>query len=114
MKKAFNVDDINVWMLLLKQRTNRRTLDEESVKIYTDIAKNLNLVSKAQRSVVHYWNRAKYKLLEDSGSGLFNHQLPPSTMVIPSDRPGLLRDLAVTLAEYQRGVMFDFLDARKL
>ena len=41
MKKAFNIDDINVWMLLLKQRPNRRTLDEKSVKIYTDIAKNL-------------------------------------------------------------------------
>ena len=71
MKKAFNIDDINVWMLLLKQRPNRRTLDEKSVKIYTDIAKNLELVSKAHRSGIHPWNRAKYRLLEDSGTGRF-------------------------------------------
>ena len=95
--KAFNINDINVWMLLLKQRPDR-TLDEKAVEIYRELAKKLNLVSKAQISGVRYWNRAKYKLLEH-GSGLFT----PSTIVIPSDRAGLLRDLSVTLAEYHAG-----------
>ena len=87
-------------MLLLKQRPNRRTLDEGVIETYRDIAKNLDLVSNARHSGIQYWNRVKYRLLEESGSGL---QFAPSTMIIPSDRPGLLRDLAVTLAEYQAG-----------
>ena len=99
-KKAFNIDDINVWKLLLKQRPNRRTLDEETIEKYKEIAKNLDLVKNARESGVYIWNRVKYKLLEEEGSGL---QFSPSTMVIPSDRPGLLRDLAITLAEYKAG-----------
>ena len=106
VKRAFNINDINVWKLLLEQRPNRRELDEGAIEKYRVIARTLDLVPDAQHSGVQYWNRIKYKLLEEeeseseSGSGL---QFAPSTMVIPSDRKGLLRDLAVTLAEYQAG-----------
>ena len=99
-KKAFNINNINVWLLLLKQRPSRRSFDEQSIKEYTDIVNNLDLVSNARHSGIQYWNRVKYKLLENSGSGL---HFAPSILVIPSDRQGLLRNLAVTLAEYQAG-----------
>ena len=75
-----------------------------AVKTYVNIAKQLNLVPNARRKGVQYWNRTKYKLIEkllskeDSGF-LF----PPSTLIIPSDKEELLRDLRVTLAEFYAG-----------
>ena len=99
---SFTIDDINVWKLLLTQRPGRlmALMDNTgrfipAVREYVDIVKELNLVPIARRNNEQYRNRVKYKLIEASksskGSGLLSpFIMKPSTLVIPSDRKGLL------------------------
>ena len=104
-----------------------------AVKEYVDIVKTLNLINLAQRTHLRtFKNRSKYKLIDDfskkykpfskKGSGfLFSVSPPPflrkqkvkkttttttikpSTVVIPSDKKGLMRALLQALAELRAG-----------
>ena len=94
-----------------------------AVKNYVDIVHKLNLVEIAIRNHPRtYKNRSKYKLIESfstKGTGfLFSVSPPPflnkdiekkkkiikpSTVIIPSDKKGLMRALLQALAELRTG-----------
>ena len=93
-----------------------------AVKDYVDIVHKLNLVEIAIRNHPRtYKNRSKYKLIESfstKGTGfLFSVSPPPflgkdikkkkiikpSTVIIPSDKKGLMRALLQALAELRAG-----------
>ena len=123
---TFVINDINVWKLLLTMRPTK-VKDKVSgeyipaVKKYDAIIEQLDLLQSAERNFgKNYKKRAKYKLFMSSsakGSGfLFSVQPPPfmkkkrknitikpSTVVIPSDRKGLMRALVQALAELRAG-----------
>ena len=132
-ESVFVINDINVWIILLAQRPasliqlkNKRRQYIPEVIEYVDIVNKLKLVEAvADRSMV-YKNRAKYKIIKDvnekQGSGfLFSIKPPPflhkklkkknkkkitfkpSTVVIPSDKKGLMRALLKALAELRAG-----------
>ena len=86
---------------------------------YLNIVKSLNLIRDAKNRGVAYRTRAKFKLFPKSmktsfGSGfLFSIRPPPfemkkrlfhpSTVVIPSDKKGLLRALLQAVTELRAG-----------
>ena len=122
--KHYDIDDYDLWRLLLVTRPNQIGLDLKSIegrevlKRFIGIVHDLHLVEDAESRGLRYQNRAKYKLLlhgEKIGSGafLFTARPPPfrertdlihpSTVVIPSDNKGLLRALLQAVAELRAG-----------
>ena len=126
----FLIDDIDVWIILLarapgnfvtlSRRGGRRTKSEyvPAVKRFIEIAQKLNLLETAEEQGGTYRSLSKYKIIrkanEQSGSGfLFSIKPPPfikkgrsfkpSTVVIPSDNKGLMRQLGKALAELRAG-----------
>ena len=129
---TFEINDYDIWKLLLTQRPKTlmelKTIKGDyipAVKDYIDIVDKLNLIEVAQRDHPYsFKNRSKYKLIESfsaKGSGfLFSVSPPPflrkqkkkktatqtvkpSTVVIPSDKKGLMRALLQALAELRAG-----------
>ena len=133
--KHLDIDEYDLWRLLLVQRPASIGLDLKSVegqkilKEYIAIVNDLDLVSDASHrsgksknrkdQQQQYKTRAKFKLLQHGlkGSGfLFSVRPPPfiknknkknvfhpSTIVIPSDKKGLLRALLQAVAELRAG-----------
>ena len=117
--KHYDINDYDLWRLLLVTRPNQIGLDLKSIegrevlKRFLGIVHDLDLVQDAESRGLRYQNRAKYKLLlhgEKIGSGtfLFTARPPPqlihpSTVVIPSDNKGLLRALLQAVAELRAG-----------
>ena len=115
--KKFEIDDLELWQLLLVKRPNAINLSlrdrhgRDILNEYKMIVSTLNLVQDVKNKGMPYQNRAKYKLLKTGkkGSGfLFSTTPPPflfhpSTVVIPSDKKGLLRELLQALAELRAG-----------
>lgn len=121
--KSFVITDLELWKLLLVQRPNDialRLKDNKrqptlAVKEYIKIVDDLHLVAVAEKNGIPLKNRSKFKLLPKSfiGKGfLFSKSKPnflkrrmihPSTVVIPSDKKRLLRDLLKAVAELRAG-----------
>ena len=114
--KNFEIDDPKLWQLLLIQRPTmikfelKSQHDHDILHEYKNIVSTLNLVQDANNKGILYRKRAKYKLLTlKKGSGfLFSPQPPPflfhpSTVVLPSDKKGLLRELYQSVAELRAG-----------
>ena len=114
--KNFEIDDPKLWQLLLIQRPTmikfelKSQHDHDILHEYKNIVSTLNLVQDANNKGILYRKRAKYKLLTGKkGSGfLFSPQPPPflfhpSTVVVPSDKKGLLRELYQSVAELRAG-----------
>lgn len=110
--KSFEIESIELWKLLLVKNPKKIHLNldsdagKEVLNEYRHIAKELDLLENAQ-TLPNYKNRAKYKLLTKKGKGfLFSSRPPPfhpSTIVIPSDKKGLLRALVKAVAELRAG-----------
>ena len=110
-----HINDPNVWTILLSQNPARiiDLTDEKgkaAVKTYRDIVDQLGLIPRVQFTNKNFKKRMKYKLISPQGTGfLFSVRKPmkqsfkPSTIVIPSDRKGLLRALLQSLAEMRAG-----------
>ena len=112
---VFEVDSLELWMLLLVKNPARIQLKLKTGKEYLpfvyefkDIAERLHLVASSQHfSGFHF--RKKYKILQEmehAGSGfLFTTRPPvrPDTVVVPSDKAGLLRELYTAVAELRAG-----------
>ena len=123
--QTFNINDYVLWQLLLMKRPSDVGLDfkngkkKDMLKKYLDIVKSLDLIHDANDRGVPYRMRAKFKLFPKSmktsfGSGfLFSIRPPPfemkkrlfhpSTVVIPSDKKGLLRALLQAVTELRAG-----------
>ena len=114
--KNFEIDDPKLWQLLLIQRPTmikfelKSQHDHDILHEYKNIVSTLNLVQDANNKGILYRKRAKYKLLTGKkGSGfLFSAQPPPflfhpSTVVVPSDKKGILRELYQSVAELRAG-----------
>ena len=117
--KTYHIRSEDLWRLLLLKRPSSIDLKLKSagkyksfVRDYKRIVDELNLVDYAYAKCGNRMkNRAKYKLLQDlakkHGSGfLFSVKPPPfkpSTVVIPSDKKGLLRALYKAVAELRAG-----------
>ena len=112
---VFKVDSLDLWMLLLVKNPTRIQLKLKTRKEYLpfvyefkDIADRLELVATSQR-LSGFRFRKKYKILEElehAGSGfLFTTRPPvkPDTVVVPSDKAGLLRELYTAVAELRAG-----------
>ena len=125
---TFQINNDEVWKLLLAKRPKQimelKTIKGNHIpaaKDYVDIVHKLNLVEIEIRNVPRtYKNRSKYKLIESfsaKGTGfLFSVSPPPfldkdikkkiikpSTVIIPSDKKGLMRALLQALAELRAG-----------
>ena len=121
--QTFDINDFVLWQLLLVKRPHDVGLNfkngkrKDVLKQYLDIVKSLNLIHDANKRGVPYRTRAKFKLFPKSmktsfGSGfLFSIRPPPfekrlfhpSTVVIPSDKKGLLRALLQAVTELRAG-----------
>ena len=123
--QTFDINDYVLWQLLLVKRPHEVGLNfkngkrKDVLKQYLDIVKSLNLIHDAENRGVPYRTRAKFKLFPKSmktffGSGfLFSIRPPPfetekrlfhpSTVVIPSDKKGLLRALLQAVTELRAG-----------
>ena len=112
---VFEVDSIELWLLLLVKNPTRIELKLKTGKEYLpfvyefkDIADRLQLVASSQHSLGFRFRR-KYKILQDlehAGNGfLFTTRPPvkPDTVVLPSDKAGLLRELYTAVAELRAG-----------
>ena len=123
--KTFQINDYLLWKLLLVKRPNdvefnfKNGKGKNVLNEYLNIVKSLNLIHDAKDRGVSYRTRAKFKLLPKAmkttiGSGfLFSIRPPPfkrtkrlfhpSTVVIPSDKKGLLRALLQAVTELRAG-----------
>ena len=117
--KPFPINELDLWRLLLAQRPisiGMYLSDEKGhhiLKDYDEIVRELDLVQDAANKGVNFTARAKFKLLKNlkRGSGFlfstrpppFIKVFPPSTVVIPSDKKGLLRALLQAVAELRAG-----------
>ena len=123
--KTFQIKDYLLWKLLLVKRPNdvefnfKNGKGKNVLNEYLNIVKSLNLIHDAKDRGVSYRTRAKFKLLPKAmkttiGSGfLFSIRPPPfkrtkrlfhpSTLVIPSDKKGLLRALLQAVTELRAG-----------
>ena len=123
----FEIDDWYVWLLLLaKAPGNYMALTRSSntpskkkkissyvdaVESYIQIANKLHLLETAEERGGKYYKKfSKFRILNKarSGSGfLFSIKPPPfvkpSTVVIPSDNKGLMRELVKALSELRAG-----------
>ena len=112
----FEINDLELWQLLLVQRPKLVKLDlrdkhgRDILREYKRIVNTLDLVQDAKNEGTAYANRAKFKLLNGKkGSGFLYSVRPPpfmfhpSTVVVPSDNKGLLRELLQALAELRAG-----------
>ena len=112
---VFEVDSLELWLLLLVKNPTRIELKLKTGKEYLpfvyefkDIADRLQLVASSQYSLGFRFRR-KYKILQDlehAGNGfLFTTRPPvkPDTVVLPSDKAGLLRELYTAVAELRAG-----------
>ena len=112
---VFEVDSLELWLLLLVKNPTRIELKLKTGKEYLpfvyefkDIADRLQLVASSQHSLGFRFRR-KYKILQDlehAGNGfLFTTRPPvkPDTVVLPSDKAGLLRELYTAVAELRAG-----------
>ena len=128
-----HITDPNLWKLLLVKNPNKIDLRLETpgggggyrrfVMDYMTIVDRLDLLDSALANRnVSITNRIKYKLIkaihmEKSGSGFLfsvrppppsiaaaaSERIKPSTVVIPSDKKGLLRELVKAVAELRAG-----------
>ena len=112
---TFEINTLDLWMLLLVKNPTRIQLKLKTGKDFLpfvyefkDIADRLQLVGSSQ----HFSGfnlRKKYKILQEldhAGTGfLFTTRPPinPSTVVVPSDKAGLLRELYTAVAELRAG-----------
>ena len=102
------INDLEVWIILLSQNPRKFVdLPDSAVRRYREIADELNLVPHVQFTNKNFKNRVKYKLLKPHHEGtgfLFSTKKPSSmTVVIPSDKEGLLRALLQAVAELRGG-----------
>ena len=127
-KESFIINNRNVWTLLLAMRPHHLLKLKSNgkyipaVKEYANIIQKLGILDKLERNKNEkrsYRTRSKFKLLqtvtnlEKKGKGfLFSIDKPqflkketfkPSTVIIPSDKKGLLRALVKALAELRAG-----------
>ena len=130
MNTSFLINDIDVWKLLLYQSplrwmhlTNSRGNYISAVGKYVKIVEALDLENIAKANNLNFKNRSKYKLMQhyilsqqqQKEGFLFSVRPPPfiktkkkglfhpSTVVIPSDKKGLLRALLQAVAELRAG-----------
>ena len=113
----FKIDDLNLWMLLLVKNPSRIQLKLKTAKEYDpyvydfkDIVERLGLEDFG-RHKYGYHLRKKVKILADlekAGSGFLFTSAPPNqvksdTVIIPSDKAGLMQELYTALAELHSG-----------
>ena len=123
-------DNINLWKLLLAKTPNgiklRVKVGGKYIKFVEDYKKIVDELDLVNAAFQNYDNssvtkRAKYRLIrniEKTGSGFMfsvrpppfaaaaaagKHRIKPSTIVIPSDKKGLLRELVKAVAEFRAG-----------
>ena len=103
--KEFEINNLDLWKLLIVGNPSKihLQLKEEGqylpfVQDYVDIAKQLGLLDSYAGS----HRRVKYKVLSHKGSGFLFSVQPPS-VVLPSDRVGVLMELNKALAELRAG-----------
>ena len=119
-QSKIQIQDPNVWTILLAQNP-AKIIDltdekgQEAVRTYRDIVEQLGLIPRVQFTNKNFKKRMKYKLLSPSkGTGFLfsvrkpsfmnsNGKFKPSTLIIPSDRKGLLRALLQAVAELRAG-----------
>ena len=130
--QSFEIDDYDLWRLLLVKRPRDIELNlndragQQVLHDYIEIVGRLDLIRNAVALGVPYKTRAKFKILPKAmrkitGSGfLFTTRKPPipfpiskkkrhhrlfhpSTVVIPSDKKGLLRALLQAVTELRAG-----------
>ena len=116
---SIEINDFNLWVFLLVKNPKSINLplrDPQGnvlpyISRYAEIAKRLGLVERFEKHT-RSRNRIKYKLIKaaaaKSGNGfLFTSKPPtlihPDTVVIPSDRKGLLKSLFLALSEFRAG-----------
>ena len=116
---SIEINDFNLWVFLLVMNPKSINLplrDPQGnilpyISRYTEIVKRLGLVEQFEKHT-RSRNRIKYKLIKEvsakSGNGfLFTTKPPalihPDTVVIPSDRDGLLKSLFLALSEFRAG-----------
>ena len=111
----FKIDNLNLWMLLLVKNPSRIQLKlkvgkeyEPYVYDFKDIVERLGLEDFGRHNYGYHF-RKKVKILADlekAGSGFLFTSTPPiksDTLVIPSDKAGLLHELYTALAELRSG-----------
>lgn len=113
----FKIDSLNLWMLLLVKNPTRIELKLKVGKEYhpfvydfKDIVDRLGL-AESGRHTIGYNLRKKAKALADlekAGSGFLFTSAPPNlvkpnTVIIPSDKAGLMHELYTALAELRAG-----------
>ena len=112
---VFEINSLELWMLLLVKNPTRIQLKLKTGKEYLpfvyefkDIADRLQLIVTSQH--FHGFHlRKKYKILQElehaGGGFLFTTRPPvrPDTVVVPSDKVGLLRKLYTAVAELRAG-----------
>ena len=103
-EKEFEINDLNLWKLLIVLNPTKIRLklrDGEMllpfVQDYIHIANELNLLKSYKGATT----RAKYKILHKGSGFLFSVQ--PPTIVLPSDKNGLISELLTALSELRAG-----------
>ena len=104
--RQFDITDLNLWKLLIvsnPSKINLKTKDGGKylpfVYDYVNIAQQLNLL----KSYTGSKNRSKYNILTNHQGSGFLFSVQPPTVVIPSDKMGLLSELYRALAELRAG-----------
>ena len=104
-KEQFEIDSLNLWKLLIVANPSKIHLQLKEngqylpfVNEYIAIGKKIGLLDSYSGST----RRAKYQLLNHNGSGFLFSVQPPS-VVLPSDRVGVLMELNKALAELRAG-----------